>query len=83
MAAAQQRLPVGVAETIGLRSTMEDCVGLYWNFFVNTTGRRPQQPQPQSPLADSCFGVFDGHGGHEVAELVTERLPTALAQVPY
>ena len=34
-------------------------------------------------VADCCFAVYDGHGGHEVAELVAERLPAALAQGTY
>ena len=40
---------IGVSETIGLRPTMEDCLGLYWNFYFN-----PATNAPSPPAADTA-----------------------------
>ncbi|MBA3953736.1 protein phosphatase 2C domain-containing protein [Candidatus Dependentiae bacterium] len=56
------RLEYGFSENIGRRPTMEDAHILAPSFTHDT----------------SLFAIFDGHGGHTVAEYVADHLPVNL-----
>eukprot|EP01051_Picozoa_sp_SAG22_P004888 SAG22_NODE_275_length_13171_cov_11.640606_8_plen_341_part_00 len=67
-----RRFECGVAETRGVRPTMEDCMTIHGNF--------------RGSEDEDFFGVFDGHGGQLVAEYagmhLSADLQQALADLP-
>eukprot|EP01113_Clastostelium_recurvatum_P026548 TRINITY_DN3186_c0_g1_i3.p1 TRINITY_DN3186_c0_g1~~TRINITY_DN3186_c0_g1_i3.p1 ORF type:complete len:575 (-),score=190.79 TRINITY_DN3186_c0_g1_i3:138-1862(-) len=60
------RFTVGVAETIGRRRTMEDETAVFGCYRDRET--------------DDYFGLFDGHGGREVADFAAQHLHEVLAE---
>lgn len=82
-----QRMAMGVATDKGPRNTMEDfafAVPLHAHGSVGPMHRGEHHHRPHSQQQSSrfthavCFGVFDGHGGAEVAASLAEAVPTGL-----
>jgi len=62
-----ERLAFGVSTAIGVRSTMED--------FAFALPLAHPSGVDSELLQAACFGVFDGHGGAEVAQSLAEHVP--------